>query len=89
MFSRIKRQAKTYYQGQADLAYVDSLFENLADSNAPIAFDHELWMTRAEKAQNTISAAAAEIVKMGGTIREGRIFNGQGELIKNHTVWAA
>ena len=76
MFSRIKRQAKAYYQGQADLAYVDSLFENLATSDIPVAFDNE----------NTICAATEEIVKMGGTIKEGRIFDGQGDPIKNHAA---
>lgn len=89
MFSRIKHQAKAYYQGQADLEYVDSLFENFANSDAPGDFDVDFWTQRAEKAQNQMSAALGKIIQLGGVLKEGRIYDNQGVTIRNHTVWAA
>lgn len=89
MFSRIRLHAKGYYNAQAELAYVDSVFENSANSEDPTALNNDLWMARAEKAKSEMSNKMAEIVKLGGVIKDGRIYDGQGEPIRNHTMWAA
>jgi hypothetical protein len=89
MISRLKWQAKTYYNAQAELAYVDSVFENLANANAPVAFDNDHWMAIAKKLQAKMSAATEEIKKLGGTINEGYVYDAQGHHIPSHILLAA
>lgn len=89
MFSRINLQAKAYYGAQADLAYIDSLFENIANSETPVAYDNDAWMARAEKARIKMAATTEAINKLGGAVKGGNVYDGKGQVIRSHMALVA
>lgn len=89
MFSGTKLQARKYYAAQADLAYIDSLFDNIANSETPVGYDNDAWMARAEKARIEMTAATDEINKLGGAIKGSNVYDGKGQVIRSHIALGA
>lgn len=89
MFSRITLQAKAFYSAQADLNYIDSVFDDIANADAPVANDNDAWLARAEKARVKMTAATDAINKLGGEIKEGNVYTSKGVCIRSHMALAA